>query len=195
LGRERELRTAYGGMAHLLVHGVFGERFFQDLRSAQPEEVFVTEIRPNFEGARKTAARIAEMGIKATLVSDNMVAFCMWEGKVKRLMLSYQSKSENTIEAMTGTDLFLVSARYHGLPISFYPCPMRFPEQGNEEDLFHVCGIRIAPEGVSGWLPFTCTIPLKEIENGLVAADDEGVFHLDQGDLGNHADRREHLTG
>lgn len=178
LGTDRQVQADRGRMAHPLVHGIFGERFFDDLKTGAAQEVLVTEIRPNFEGARKTALRICEMGIKATLISDNMVAFCIWEGRVERLVLSYQGMSREALEVVVGTDLYFLMARYHGLPVSFYPSSVQFSGQGDEEDLFHACGIRIAPRGIKGWVPLISLIPLGEMGEGPARADQDGVFHL-----------------
>jgi methylthioribose-1-phosphate isomerase len=47
-------------------------------------KAIATETRPYLQGARLTSSTLKEIGIPVTLITDNMVAYCMWKGMVQK---------------------------------------------------------------------------------------------------------------
>jgi methylthioribose-1-phosphate isomerase len=82
--------------------------------------VYVDETRPLLQGARLTAWELARLGIPYTLISDNMAAMLMAQGKINKVFLGADRVAANGDFAnKIGTYSVAVNAHYHHLP--FYP--------------------------------------------------------------------------
>ncbi len=122
--------------------------------------VWVDETRPYLQGARLTAWELQQAGIPCTLITDNMAAYFMQQGKVDLVILGADRVAANGDFAnKIGTYGLAVLARAHGIP--FYSAAptstidMSIPdgscipiEQRSSDEVTHLRGVRLAPEGI-----------------------------------------------
>lgn len=122
--------------------------------------VFVDETRPVLQGARLTAWEMVVAGIPATLITDNMAAHFMRLGKIQIVFVGADRVAANGDAAnKIGTYSVSILAREHGIP--FYvvaPTSTIDPaiasgdeiviEERRPEEVTHIGGRRIAPEGI-----------------------------------------------
>jgi len=79
--------------------------------------VYVDETRPLFQGSRLTAFELMEEGIPATLITDNMAAFLMQQGKIDCVIVGADRITANGDTAnKIGTYGVAVLAHYHRIP-------------------------------------------------------------------------------
>lgn len=79
--------------------------------------VYADETRPLLQGARLTAFELVEDKIPATLISDNMAAFLMQQGKIDLVLLGCDRMAANGDFAnKIGTYSVAVNAKHHGVP-------------------------------------------------------------------------------
>lgn len=123
--------------------------------------VFVDETRPVLQGARLTAWEMVVAGIPATLITDNMAAHFMRLGKIQIVFVGADRVAANGDAAnKIGTYSVSILAREHGIP--FYvvaPTSTIDPaiasgdeiviEERRPEEVTHIGGRRIAPEGIN----------------------------------------------
>jgi methylthioribose-1-phosphate isomerase len=79
--------------------------------------VWVDETRPYLQGARLTAYEVARAGIDFHLITDNMAAFLMKQGKVDAVIVGADRIVANGDTAnKIGTYALAVMAKAHGIP-------------------------------------------------------------------------------
>ena len=124
------------------------------------EEVLVDETRPVLQGARLTAWELQQDGIPATLIADGAAAHFMARGRVQAVVVGADRIAANgDVANKIGTYGVAVLAAAHGIP--FYvaapwstvdlatPDGTAIPiEERGAEEVTHVRGQRIAPDGV-----------------------------------------------
>ena len=129
------------------------------------EMVYCDETRPLLQGARLAAWELVKDGIPATLITDNMAASLMAQGKIDLVLLGCDRMAANGDFAnKIGTYGVAVLAHYHGIP--FYsvlpsstidlsiPDGSHIPiEQREASEVTHFAGVRTAPEGVGVYNP------------------------------------------
>ena len=160
------------------------------VRSAFPqgkvEMVYCDETRPLLQGARLTAWELVKDGIPATLITDNMAASLMAQGKIDLVLLGCDRMAANGDFAnKIGTYGVAVLAHYHGIP--FYsvlpsstidlsiPDGSHIPiEQREASEVTHFAGVRTAPEGVGVYNPAFDVTPHRLL-TGIIT--EKGVIH------------------
>jgi methylthioribose-1-phosphate isomerase len=124
-------------------------------------KVFADETRPFLQGARLTAWELMHDGVPVTLITDNMAAFFMKNGRIDLVITGADRIAANGDTAnKIGTYGVAVLARHHGIP--FYvaapsstfdlslPSGEQIPiERRNPAEVTHLFGSRVAPEGVA----------------------------------------------
>lgn len=128
-------------------------------------EVFVDETRPFLQGARLTAWELKKEGIPVTLITDNMMGYVMKEKKVDAVVVGCDRVAANgDVANKIGTYCVAVLAERHGVPF-YVACPTStidlscasgdaIPiEQRPAEEVTHVSGKRIAPDGIKALNP------------------------------------------
>lgn len=86
--------------------------------------VFVDETRPYLQGARLTAYELFEEGIALTLISDNMAAMVMSQGKVQGVVVGADRIAANGDTAnKIGTMGVAILARHFSIPV-FIAAPL-----------------------------------------------------------------------
>jgi methylthioribose-1-phosphate isomerase len=122
--------------------------------------VFADETRPWLQGARLTAWELLQDGIPTTLIADNMAGHLMARGEINAVVVGADRIAANgDVANKIGTYTVAVLAKEHGIP--FYvaapvstfdlavPTGAGIPiEERPAEEITHVAGRRVAPEGV-----------------------------------------------
>jgi methylthioribose-1-phosphate isomerase len=85
--------------------------------SGKEMEVWVDETRPVLQGSRLTAWELSKAGVPYTLISDNMAAHIMAEGKVDIIITGADRIAQNLDFAnKIGTYNLAVISKYHNIP-------------------------------------------------------------------------------
>jgi methylthioribose-1-phosphate isomerase len=122
--------------------------------------VYVDETRPFLQGARLTAWELSEDGIPLTLISDNMAGHFMMRGAVDLVIVGADRIAANgDVANKIGTYTLAVLCKENGLPF-YVAAPTStvdlslasgadIPiEERSQDEVTHLAGQRIAPEGV-----------------------------------------------
>jgi len=134
--------------------------------------VFVTETRPLLQGARLTTWELRQEGIPVTLITDSMAGYFMKRGEIDCVIVGADRIAANGYTAnKIGTYTLAVLANAHGIPFyvaaptttidfsltSGYQIPI---EERSPEEVTHIQGVPIAPEGIRAANPaFDITPP------------------------------------
>lgn len=137
--------------------------------------VYVDETRPVLQGSRLTAWECVHFGIPATLITDNMAAHMMRLGKINIAFVGADRIAANGDTAnKIGTYGVSVLAREHGIPF-YVVAPSSTVdlaiasgdeieiEERKHEEVTHIGGVRIAPEGIGVANPAFDVTPAKYI--------------------------------
>lgn len=123
-------------------------------------KVFATETRPLLQGARLTAWELMHDGIPVTLITDSMAGHFMSKGDIDCVIVGADRIAANgDVANKIGTYTLAVLAKENGIP--FYvaapttsidlslPSGDQIPiEHRSPEEITHIQGVQIAPEGV-----------------------------------------------
>lgn len=135
--------------------------------------VYADETRPLLQGARLTAWEMVQEGIPVTLLTDNMAGHLMARGMVDLVIVGSDRIAANgDVANKIGTYGVAVLAGEHGLPFyvaaPFSTIDIRLKsgteipiEERSPEEVTHVGGIRVAPEGVNVWNPAFDVTPAR----------------------------------
>lgn len=150
--------------------------------------VFADETRPWLQGARLTAWELIKDGIPTTLISDNMAGFFMNRGEITCCVVGADRIAANGDTAnKIGTYSVAVLAKENNIPF-YVAAPVstldltlsdgsKIPiEERPDNEVTHIKGIAIAPEGVAVRNPAFDVTPARYItaiitENGIVKGD------------------------
>ena len=158
--------------------------------------VYADETRPFLQGSRLTAWELMKDGIPTTVISDNMAGAMMKQGKIGAIVVGADRIAANgDVANKIGTYTVAVLAREHGIP--FYvaaptstmdlACPdgSAIPiEQRNGNEVTHIAGKQMVPDGVSVENPAFDVTPAKYVaaiitEKGVARAPyDESLRRL-----------------
>jgi methylthioribose-1-phosphate isomerase len=129
-------------------------------RQGRKLRVFATETRPRCQGARLTAWELKQSGVPFTLITDSMAGYIMKRGEVDCVIVGADRIAQNGYTAnKIGTYTLAVLANAHGIPFyvaapistidlsltSGYQIPI---EERSPDEVTHIGGVRIVPEGV-----------------------------------------------
>ena len=137
--------------------------------------VFVNETRPLLQGARLTAFELSRNGVPCTLISDNMAAHIMSEGKIDIVITGADRIAANGDAAnKIGTLSIAIAAKYFripfyiAVPLSTIDCSTIsgsdiLIEERDGNEVTHFRGTRIAPPEVSARSPAFDVTPAELI--------------------------------
>jgi methylthioribose-1-phosphate isomerase len=138
-------------------------------------KVIATETRPLLQGARITAWELKELGIPFTLITDSMAGYFMSKGDISCVIVGADRIAANGDTAnKIGTYTLAVLAREHKIPF-YVAAPLttidpalksgaEIPiEQRSPEEVTHIQGVPIAPEGIAAANPAFDVTPNKYI--------------------------------
>ena len=150
-------------------------------------QVYADETRPLLQGARLTAWELMQGGIDVTLITDNMMARVMYEGRIDAVFVGSDRIARNgDVCNKIGTYGVALAAREHGIP--FYvvaPLSTFDPsldsgdgipiEERPAEEVTEGFGRRTAPVGVKVYAPAFDVTPARLVtaivtEVGLIEA-------------------------
>jgi methylthioribose-1-phosphate isomerase len=128
-------------------------------------KVLADETRPFLQGARLTAWELWKDDIDVRVISDNMAGSFMHQGLIDAVIVGADRIAANgDVANKIGTYSVAVLARQHQIP--FYvaapistldlniPDGSHIPiEQRNPEEVTHIGGVRMVPEGVRVFNP------------------------------------------
>lgn len=123
--------------------------------------VVADETRPLNQGARITSWELMKLSIPVTLITDSTAGALMQRGEIHKVVVGADRIAANGDTAnKIGTYTVAVLAKHHGVP--FYvaaplstvdmsvPSGKGIPiEERDPTEVTHLCGARIAPEGVT----------------------------------------------
>jgi methylthioribose-1-phosphate isomerase len=150
-------------------------------------EVYADETRPFLQGARLTAWELAKDEIPVTLITDSMAGTLMAQGKIDVAVVGSDRIAGNgDVANKIGTYSVAVLANYHDLPFYAVAPTSTFDltlssgdqipiEQRPIEEVTHVQGVRMAPEGIQVVNPAFDVTPNRLVtaivcENGVARA-------------------------
>ncbi len=128
--------------------------------SGKKLQVFADETRPFLQGSRLTAWELMKDGIPTTLISDNMAGAIMRQGKIDAVIVGADRIAANgDVANKIGTYTVAILAKEHGIPFyvaaPFSTVDMETPdgsgipiEQRSADEVTHLAGKQIAPDGV-----------------------------------------------
>ncbi len=127
--------------------------------------VFADETRPVLQGARLTAWELVRDDIDTTVISDNMAAVLMRQGRINFVVVGADRIAANGDAAnKIGTYTVAVLAKEHGVPF-YVAAPlstidMKTPdgdaipiEERHRKEITHVGSTQIAPDGAKVYNP------------------------------------------
>jgi methylthioribose-1-phosphate isomerase len=138
--------------------------------------VFVDETRPLLQGSRLTAWELAQRGIDATLICDNMAGQVMREGKVQAVIVGADRIAANGDTAnKIGTYSVAVLAAAHQIPFYVAAPSTTFDlsiesgdqipiEERSSEEITHGFGRQTAPTGIGVYNPAFDVTPARLIK-------------------------------
>jgi methylthioribose-1-phosphate isomerase len=146
--------------------------------------VYCSETRPYLQGARLTAASVHKLGIPVTVVTDNMGAFLMAQGKIHKFITACDRITmDGHIANKVGTYQYAICANYHRIPfiVLGYDGPQTKTsraqdveiEERDPEEVLYCRGVRTGAPGVQGYYPAFDITPPTLI--GAIATD-RGIF-------------------
>ncbi len=169
------------------------------VESGKRIRVFADETRPRLQGMKLTAWELAQDGIDVTIIADNMAASLMRKGMIDACVVGADRITANGDTAnKIGTYSVALAAKAHGVPF-YVAAPMstvdfqiasgeEIPiEERSSEEMTHVDGHRIAPEGVPVMNPSFDVTPAEYIsaiitEKGVVRPTFEKTLKLLKGE-------------
>lgn len=163
-----------GGLA-TAEYGTALSVFFTCQDQGKALKVFVDETRPLLQGARLTAWELAQRGIDATLICDNMAGQVMREGKVQAVVVGADRITANGDTAnKIGTYSVAVLAHAHGIPFYVAAPTTTFDltlatgdlipiEQRASTEITHGFGRQTAPAGINVYNPAFDVTPARLI--------------------------------
>jgi methylthioribose-1-phosphate isomerase len=153
--------------------------------AGHPFCVYCDETRPLLQGSRLTAWELTQAGINAVVVTDNMAAQVMREGRVQLVITGADRIAANGDTAnKIGTYGLAILAAYHGIPfyvaapVSTFDLALEngsgIPiEQRGAEEITEGLGRRTAPDGIAVYAPAFDVTPAALI-TGIIT--DRGII-------------------
>jgi methylthioribose-1-phosphate isomerase len=150
--------------------------------------VYANETRPVLQGSRLTAWELQANDVDVTLITDNMAAHTLKTKNIKAVIVGCDRVAANGDTAnKIGTFGLALQAKALGIPF-YVACPLstldletgsgeEIPiEERPEEEVTHLNGVRIAPEGIKVFNPAFDVTPAEYItaiitEKGIISGN------------------------
>ena len=137
--------------------------------------VYADETRPRLQGGKLTAWELVQEGIPAKLIADNVAATLIRDGKID-VILTGADRVANNGDCANKIGTFMLSVVAKAYDVPFYivapTSTIDFEmESGDEieieerssEEVTHINGVRIAPEGIEVYNPAFDVTPHNNI--------------------------------
>ncbi len=149
--------------------------------------VYADETRPRLQGGKLTAWELMQEGIPAKLIADSVAATLIRDGKVDVILTGADRVANNGDSAnKIGTFMLSVIAKAYDVPFYIVAPTTTIDfemesgdgieiEERSSEEVTHINGVRIAPEGIDVYNPAFDVTPHENItgiitEKGIVKA-------------------------
>lgn len=158
--------------------------------------VYADETRPRLQGGRLTAWELMQEGIPSTLIADSVAATLIRDGKIDVILVGADRIATNGDTAnKIGTFMLSVVAKAYSVPF-YVVAPTTtidfeinhgsqiIIEERSDEEVTHIEGVHVAPEGMKVYNPAFDVTPNENIagivtEQGIVRAPfDEKIMKL-----------------
>ncbi len=136
-------------------------------------KVIADETRPLLQGARLTTYELKRDGIPVTLITDNMAGYIMSKGLVNKVIVGADRIVQDAVFNKIGTYSVAVLAYEHKIPFYVAAPKSTFDltckaadvevEERKPEEVTHIGGVQIAPNGVNVMNPSFDPTPLKYV--------------------------------
>jgi len=160
----KRYREVWGIKRYLLVFGIPGKDFTEFLITHYPAaegwKLLCAESRPCENILSDKMMEFTSKGYETTVITDNMMGFCLSNKKVALVFLFYQRIDKDCAYCQGGTLLTAVLAKELGIPCHLYPTEynVRIADSGRT---LCFAGDNIAPEGVKSFIPKVEKVPLS----------------------------------
>jgi methylthioribose-1-phosphate isomerase len=171
-------------LTHCFAGAALNYMLYYALADGKQIELICTETRPYLQGARLTASQAKEIGVKVTLVTDNMPGYLFYRGMITKYVTAADSITlDGHISNKVGTFQYAVLAHEFGVPFIVLgydgpdadrPDEASIPiEERDPEEVFYCRGVRTAVEGINGYYPAFDITPPKFVS---VISTERGLF-------------------
>jgi methylthioribose-1-phosphate isomerase len=136
---------------------------YHALQDGKSIRVFTPETRPYLQGARLTATCVHELGAPVRVITDNMPAAVMAQGKIQKYFTAADLVTlDGHVVNKVGTFQYAIAAAYHGIPffaLSHRPDKGRpdrasiVVEERDPEEVLYCLGVRTAAPGIGAYYP------------------------------------------
>ena len=174
--KDRILTICNAGILATIDYGTALGVIYRAKQDGKKVSVYACETRPLLQGARLTAWELNKRGVDVTLITDNMAATLMQQGKIDKVIAGADRIASNGDTAnKIGTYNLAVLARYHRIPfyiaapVSTFDLSIRdgsqIPiEQRDKREVTRLfCGRSICPDNVKVFNPAFDVTPNKLI--------------------------------
>ncbi len=154
-------------------------------------KVIADETRPLLQGARLTVYELKRDGIPVTLITDNMAGYVMSKGLVNLVIVGADRIVQDAVFNKIGTYSVAVLAHEHKIPFYVAAPKSTFDltrkaanvevEERKPEEVTHVGGVQIAPNGVNVMNPSFDPTPLKYVT--AIVTEDCVIYSKDFGEF------------
>jgi methylthioribose-1-phosphate isomerase len=154
-------------------------------------KVIADETRPLLQGARLTTYELKRDGIPVTLITDNMAGYIMSKGLINKVIVGADRIVQDAVFNKIGTYSVAVLAHEHKIPFYVAAPKSTFDltckaadvkvEERKPEEVSHIGGVQVAPNGVNVMNPSFDPTPLKYVtaiitESRIIYNKDFGEF-------------------
>ncbi|MEN0063441.1 MAG: S-methyl-5-thioribose-1-phosphate isomerase [Myxococcota bacterium] len=145
------------------------------LEAGKRLHLYALETRPYLQGARLTTFECIKDNIPCTLITDSMAGALLQKGDIQAVVVGCDRVAANGDTAnKIGTYALSVLAKHHGVPVYVgmptstldRRCPTGADiviEQRNPDEVTHLKGVQIAPDGTPVWNPAFDVTPAELI--------------------------------
>ena len=147
----------------IILQGVFDSSIFDLLKKRKIRKAFVLEGRPGLEAAKQSCRELIKRKIRPTLIADNMAGFLFYRNLVKEVWVAYQCRDRKGTLCQIGALIMGVLGKKHNVPVYAYPNGRKMKLFGTTKELAFFNGIKVAPRGITGYVPLAEWVPSKYI--------------------------------
>jgi methylthioribose-1-phosphate isomerase len=154
-------------------------------------KVIADETRPLLQGARLTTYELKRDGIPVTLITDNMAGYIMSKGLINLVIVGADRIVQDAVFNKIGTYSVAVLAHEHKIPFYVAAPKSTFDltrkaadvevEERKPEEVTHVGGVQIAPDGVNVMNPAFDPTPLKYVS--AIITEERVIYSKDFGEF------------
>jgi methylthioribose-1-phosphate isomerase len=148
---------------------LIGFTLLVSLEQGKKISLICPETRPYLQGARLTASAAFDLGVPTTVITDNMPAYVLSQGKVDAFICAADVVTlDGYVVNKIGTSQIALAADFYKVPFYVTRNPSNSNptidtvkiEERDPEETLHAMGVRTAKEGVQGYYPaFDITPP------------------------------------